>query len=99
MKHVILALTVGLLAVCGSSSAQMGKLYDLSVSPFADDIAHKPGDILTIMVNETARAQDRGDNKLNKKSELDLSLNKFFLPGFNIQEGFSKIMGEGTTPG
>ncbi len=74
-------------------------LYKLDRSPLAPVIAHKPGDLLTIIVSETASTFQGGDNKRETSSEHSFDLGKFFLPGFKMNQGFDDTMTSGDTPG
>lgn len=65
MKYLSL-FTIALLCCNATISAQRPSLYDLSSSPFAADLAYEVGDLLTIVVDEQADAEDKGktDTKL-----------------------------------
>lgn len=89
------------LCFCLSSSveARYGALYDLSEPPFAADIARRPGDILTIIVEEKATTTNDGTRNLNKKDEQEWELGKVFFPNFSFSTGLDDIAGTGTAAG
>lgn len=99
MKGKILLVCTAL--IFGSFSgllAKMGALYDLESSPFASNIASKPGDILTVVVMEETETSDVGKKGLNKKHEMDFGITDFFLPHFKPNVGFDDTKGTGDAP-
>lgn len=79
--------------------ARMGNLYEVNKSPFATDIAGKAGDILTVVVMESAVTSDTGKRDGSKKHELTWELGKFFFPHFLPNVGFDDTVATGTAPG
>ncbi|MFT4552146.1 MAG: flagellar L-ring protein precursor FlgH [Chlamydiales bacterium] len=79
--------------------AQMGSLYELDKSPFASDVAGKAGDILTVIVMESAVTSDTGKRDGTKKHELTWELGKFFFPYFLPNVGPDDTVATGTAPG
>ncbi|MBN4066668.1 flagellar basal body L-ring protein FlgH [Simkania negevensis] len=76
-----------------------GRLYQIETSPFAANVAHKVGDLLTIVVNEQVSTTNTGKNDITKQDELTWTIKKLFFPHFKIKNGFDDTMGTGTTPG
>ena len=98
MNKLITALSISLLSL-SSVATCYPSIYEVSSSPYASRIAQAPGDILTVIVNETASTLDAGTANVDKKDSMDIALNKFFTPPFNPTKGFSAIPGAGTAPG
>ena len=90
----IFAASLGLFPISVESS-----LYNLQQSPYATFIAQEVGDILTVIVSETATTADNGDAELKRDSSFTATLKKFFLPPFSVDKGFSTTIGTGTEPG
>ncbi len=99
MKKFSLLLSIALIASGSHATAQMGKLYKLSASPYASNIAHKAGDLLSVIVEESATTTDQGNRKLEKEDDLTFSLKKFFFPHFKPNVGFDDTISSGTEPG
>ncbi len=92
-------LVVALLLAAGNLSAIAGSLYKVESTPFATFIARHPGDILTMIVDEWSDTTDSGSRDHERKSEAEVNLTKFFIPKFNIDDGFVHTAGGGDDPG
>ena len=74
-------------------------LYQIDISPFATFIANKPGDVLTLVIEESAETKDGGELKLEKGSDAKFTLSKVFFPYFKPNIGFDDTMATGDEPG
>ncbi len=81
-------------------STAFGGIYEIDNSPFAADIARHPGDILTVIIDESATTVDKGTaNQKKSYDSFEFVLEKLFFPKFGLTSGFSELMGGGDTPG
>lgn len=100
MKKIIFLMLMPCILMAGSVLAAFGSLYDVQKSPYAIDVAKKPGDLLTVIVNEAAITKNDGQNNLKKQYDaFQFALEKFFLPKFGLTSGFKATMADGDKPG
>lgn len=71
-------------------------LYDLDDPPFSTFIARKPGDLVTIIVEEKAVSADNGARKNERKDNSDFQFTQLFFPPIDIQDGFTRTVGGGS---
>ena len=81
------------------SSVLLGNIYNLNKSPYAADVARDLGDILTIIVDESAVTKNRGSTDENKGYGSDFGLKELFFPSLNISKGLTASSGSGDEPG
>ncbi len=100
MKTTIFAL-IALLTMASFSNTLLARktLYDLKRSPYAPELAHKIGDLLTIIVEETSSEVQNGNNSRETSAEHEFNLKKFFFPGFKLNQGFDDSMSDEEPPG
>jgi flagellar L-ring protein precursor FlgH len=95
MKYLAHMLTLPLLAVTLPTDGSLADLYDVADSPFSTFIAKRPGDLLTVIIDEQSETSDQADRKQDRKSEAEFNLKKMFFPGLDITDGLSAVNGEG----
>lgn len=95
MTYILAAATL----IAAPLPAQTFRLYDVVDSPFATFIAKRPGDLVTIVVEESATTEDKADRLQTRDNDADFNLSQFFVPPFNFQEGFSRTELSGDPPG
>lgn len=99
MKSYFIPIVVGLtLTLGGQAYGQMGKLYELSRSPYVPNIASQPGDILTVIVSEQSATNERGTRALTREDKKKFEFKEFFLPYFKLNKGFDDTKGTGDNP-
>ena len=79
--HLILML-LGLLALSSSAEAQArrGSIYDSSRGPYgliANKTATRPGDLVTILINETQDVKDEAKSDFKRQTDLSYQLSSF----------------------
>jgi flagellar L-ring protein precursor FlgH len=83
-------LTILALAATATAQARRGSIYDPSRGPIgvvADKTAHRPGDLVTILISEVQNVKD--EEKSDFKRETDLS---YELTSFNLKpDAFSVL--------
>lgn len=100
MKKLLFTAIITALGISGGVHASRHSLYKVDVSPYAFKIARKPGDLLTIVINENFTTKDDGNASMTKKYDnFKFTLEKFFFPYFKMNKGFDDTMGGGDTPG
>ncbi|SCA62603.1 hypothetical protein SCG7109_AB_00580 [Chlamydiales bacterium SCGC AG-110-M15] len=97
-KSTLAILTIVAILIGSQAFGQMGKLYELTSSPYVPNIASKPGDILTVIVSETSQANETGSRELTREDSKKFNLKEFFLPYFKINNGFDDTKSTGDTP-
>lgn len=97
-KLVIVSIVLSFF-VLGHTAEGVTSLYDLESSPYAANVANKPGDLLTVIVMEETKTEDSGTKDSNKKNEMKFELGKFFFPHFKANLGFDDKISDGDTPG
>lgn len=91
-------LIVPLLLGAAQCTALAGGLYDVKSSPYATFIARKPGDLLTVIVEEHAVTSDNGERKHEREQGFEFNLEEFFFPGINAGKGFTTTKATGDYP-
>ena len=99
MKKLFFSSLLLLMGTSSTASATPVSLYEVSSSPYSTFIARKPGDILTLIIEESAETKDDGEVKLERESDAKFSLAKLFFPSFNPTKGFDNTMLTGDEPG
>lgn len=94
MKRLLTLLTFLSLSL----EAGLTELYDVSLSPYATYIAQKPGDILTVIIDEYAETEDNGDRSQKRTDKNSFSLKDLFIPKLDAREGFMATKGGGDSP-
>ncbi len=91
MKHTILIAVAALVALGSSGSpasaqSRPGSIYNPDRAPrsmIADKTARRPGDLLTIIISETQKVDDKETSTITKATNLDYALTSFDIkPGF-----------------
>ena len=98
MKKLRIIFILPLLVSAAQCSAFAGGLYQVSDSPYATFIARKPGDLLTVIVEEHAITSDNGERKHNRNNSFAMNIKEFFFPGLNAGKGFLDTKGGGDHP-
>lgn len=95
-KECAYLLLLPLMVVTGGLDAYCcGRLYNLRESPYTTFIAQKPGDILTIIVEETGSTTNNGNSTSERTNSQTFALEKFFFPHFKINRGLDDANGTG----
>ncbi len=98
MKHMLLTILLPLL-ICGvSADASLGRFYKLEMSPWSEKVANKPGDLLTVIINEASSTSDAATRNSKREDSKEWSLKELFLPRIDINEGFFSTKGGGDSP-
>jgi len=82
-KRIVLSL-LGLAATAsvGAAQARPGSIYDPTRGPIgiiADKTARRPGDLLTVLIQESQDLQNQESSNLKKETTLDYALDSFNL--------------------
>ena len=83
MKSLAITLTLLCALVCGGDAAaqvRRGSIYSAAqgpVSPLASKIAHRVGDLVTIVVSETQDLKNEESSDLSKKTSVDYQIRNF----------------------
>jgi flagellar basal body L-ring protein FlgH len=99
MKQLVTLTMIGAMLNLSSVTASTYDLYQVESSPYTTFIARKAGDLLTVLVEESALTIDNANSKHQKKDDLSFSLKKIFLPPFDIQDGLTRTDGGGDAAG
>ncbi|MEW6073611.1 MAG: flagellar basal body L-ring protein FlgH [Planctomycetota bacterium] len=95
MKHsatIVPALLIALAAGGGAAAAQgrPGSIYDPDHGPrsmIADKTARRPGDLLTVIISETQKVDDKETSTISKSTNLD-----YALTSFNLKPSFFSVL-------
>lgn len=96
MQRITFAIVFGLLAalLASPTAAQRrpGTIYDPSVgpiNPIANKTARRPGDVLTVIIQETQDVQNTETSAITRDTDLALQLNNFDIKpnAFNVLPG------------
>ncbi len=98
MKKWMCVALLPLMMCAGSCSALAGGLYNLHDSPYATFIARKPGDLLTLVVEEHAVTSDNGSREHERSNEFSFKLKDIFFPSINAAKGLTATKGGGDQP-
>ena len=82
MKHTILTTILIALSIAGSSQsasaqARPGSIYDVKhcgMSLIADKVAHRPGDLVTVVISETTDVKNTEASDFSKSTNLDYAM-------------------------
>ena len=83
------------LPLCGATHS----LYKLESSPFAQKIARKVGDLVTVVLEgDSISISGEGSNQIDKDSDISFSLGKFFLPSGKLSNGLFRDLFQNGSP-
>ncbi len=85
-----LATTLGWCGSVASAQSRPGSIYNPDRGPqsmIADKTARRPGDLLTVLIEETQKVDDKETSTLSKSTSLD-----YALTSFNVKPSFFNVL-------
>lgn len=95
-------ITVGCIAAISANAQYTGSLWnDCANSPFANRVARKPGDVLTVIIAEASSASSTANTQASKKDSTSISAGigpvlRALIPSLSTSDDF-KSQGQGST--